>query len=155
MRFFISFCLLLTVAACADLPLGQMSLHIPDEGWRKEDTLILAVVPDSNVYVRSKECMDSWKVQVDVRHTNDYPYANLVLRLTAPQNDTVLCLPLADSGGQWTGHGVGYLYQSSYPAGMLQLGSDKADTLHFRIVSLMPDSVLRGMHDIGVRLTRK
>ncbi len=155
MRLFICCCMLLSLTACIDRPSRQAYLHIPQGEWRKTDTLTLAIVSRPDIHKGGKERAESQEVRIDVRHTNAYPYTNLIVRLDALWGDTVLNLPLADKRGHRKGHGLGHMYQLSCQAGMLRLEENVPDTLRFRLVSLMPDSVLKGIHDIGIRITKK
>lgn len=151
MKAFIYLFFLLTLTACVNPPIGRSYAHIPDEGWQKTDTVELPVTVDSVTYARVS-IGTAWDVWVDVRHTNAYPYRNLVVELVTPRQDTIVNLSLTDEQGRWAGSGLGYLYQHSHYAGMFHPDSTGADTLYFRLISLMPDSTLKGVHDIGIRL---
>lgn len=147
MRLVICLFFFLFLTACISRPIGQAYCHIPAEGWRKVDTLTLTVVPDSMACVGT-----GWEIIIDVRHTNAYSYGNLNIGLMTPQGDTVISLSLLNERGMWKGNGLGYMYQSSYKAGVYCPDKEWKDTLHFQIISLMPDSLLQGVHDLGIRL---
>ncbi len=151
MKPFIYLFLFMALAACVNRPIGQFYSHLPYERWRKADTLELPVVVDSITCARAK-AGTMWELWIDIRHTNAYSYSNLAMGLSSTQLDTTVNLPLTNERGAWVGHGVGYLYQSSHYVGTFHPDTAKADTLRFRLVSFMPDSILEGIHDIGIRL---
>ena len=97
-------------------------------------------------------------VSVEVRNRNNYPYQNLPLLIyyDSPEalnikRDT-LELRLADNAGIWLGDGWGGLYQSTLPAGFVRIG--KAGEYRFKIIHLLPDEVLPGINDVGIKLKR-
>lgn len=151
MKPFIYLFLFMTLTACVNRPIGQFYSHLPHERWRKVDTLELPVVVDSITYARAK-AGTKWELWIDIRHTNAYPYSNLAVGLLSAKQDTTFNLPLTNKRGAWIGHGLGYLYQSSHYIGSFHPDTAKADTLYFHFISFMPDSVLEGIHDIGIRL---
>lgn len=113
-----------------------------------EDTLRFeAQVPDSQVYCR---------LEVEVRNRNDYPYRNLPLRIACLTADSLQLPPdtlnimLADSEGGWLGTGLGNYYQLSQSVGSVHISRPGIYT--FRITCLLPDSVVKGINDIGIRL---
>ena len=61
-------------------------------------------------------------------------------------------LRLADNAGIWLGDGWGGLYQSTLPAGFIRIG--KAGEYRFKIIHLLPDEVLPGINDVGIKLKR-
>lgn len=120
---------------------------LPPEGWLRTDTVQFeAILPDT---------APAFCLAVELRHRTSYPYLNLPLRLTLsvrgrlPVCDTV-CLHVADSLGNWHGAGWGDLRTvTSLP---LRLPPGLGDTCLIRLVSLLPDSLLPGVNDMGVRV---
>ncbi len=151
MKPFIYLFLFMALTACVNRPIGQFYSHLPYERWRKADTLELPVVVDSITYARAK-AGTMWELWIDIRHTNAYPYSNLVMELLSSQQDTTVHLSLTNKRGTWAGHGLGYLYQSSHYISTFRSDTTRVDTLRYRLISSMPDSVLEGIHDIGIRL---
>lgn len=136
--------------ACDERTVYHGFRSIPSGGWAREDTLCFEVsVPDSQT---------CYRVSVEVRNRNDYPYQNLILAWGCETPDTCLQavdslhFRLADAEGIWTGSGWGGLYLSALPAGSVRIG--KAGEYRFRVVSLMSDEVLRGVNDVGIRIER-
>lgn len=141
-----------TLCACG----GQHSVYhayrpLPASGWLREDTLLFDTpVPDSQCH---------YKLFVEIRNLNNYPYRNLPLYVGyAPHDgtplqpvDTLPCL-LADREGRWLGSGWAGLYQSAFFAGSIRI--EQPGTYRFAISSLLPDSILPGINDIGIRLER-
>lgn len=133
---------------------GQTVFHafqsLPDRGWQRQDTVDFCVnVPDS---------FTAYWLQVEIRNNTDYPYQNLPLSVTTYNADTLLVstdtlqLILANAQGKWTGKGWGGLYQTTISAGSVAI--DKAGTYRFQIACTLPDSLLKGISDVGIRLDR-
>lgn len=141
----------LMLAACGKGIVYGDYQAVTNEGWSRMDTLSFTAVvtmPDEN--------MD---VYVDVRHGNDYPYRNLALAMTSIfstpidtliRTDT-LRLTLADDEGRWTGEGFANFYHNTSYVTTLRL--DTPATCRFLLLPAMTDSLLKGISDIGVRLT--
>lgn len=140
------------LCACGGQNCVYHSYHsLPTSGWLREDTLLFeASVPDSQCY---------YKLFVEIRNRNNYPYQNLPLYIgytpeadgALQPADTLPCL-LADREGKWLGSGWGGLYQSAFFAGSIRI--KQPGTYRFAISSLLPDSILPGINDIGIRLER-
>lgn len=136
--------------ACDKQTVYHSFQSIPAEGWLQKDTLSFNVeVPDSFTY---------YKLSVEIRNRNDYPYQNLNLSIschtpdsTALPTDT-LQITLANKEGKWKGTGWGSLYQSEFPIGSIQIG--KPGIYQFKIAYAFPDKVLSGINDIGIKLKR-
>lgn len=138
------------LVACDKQTVYHSFRSIPAEGWQRKDTLSFNVeVPDSFTY---------YKLSVGIRNRIDYPYQNLNLSISYNTPDSIplptdtLQLTLADKEGKWKGTGWGSLYQSEFPAGSIRVKSP--GTYHFKISYTLPDSVLCGINDIGIKLTR-
>lgn len=135
--------------ACDKQTVYHAFQSLPAEGWQQKDTLFFNVVmPDSATL---------YDVSVEVRNRINYPYQNLPLLIfyDSPeaqniQRDT-LELRLADKAGIWLGDGWGGLYQSAFPAGLIRIS--KAGEYRFKITYLLPDEVLPGINDVGIKLS--
>lgn len=133
---------------------GQTVFHsfqsLPDRGWQCQDTV--------DFYVNVPDSFTTYRLQVEIRNNTNYPYQNLPLSLTTYNADTLqvstdtLQLILANKQGKWTGKGWGGLYQTSIPAGSVSI--EKAGTYRFLITYTLPDSLLKGISDVGIRLDR-
>lgn len=101
------------MAACHQPKSPERSkyFNISADGWAYGDTLAWTPV-DSAV-------IDTASLIIALRHTNDYPYANIWLECryfapgdSAPSVDTIN-IWLADEYGRWLGTGIGVGYQLS------------------------------------------
>ena len=136
--------------ACDEQTVYHSFQSLPTEGWQRNDTVFF------NVSVADSATL--YNVSVEVRNRNNYPYQNLPLLIyyDSPEalnikRDT-LELRLADNAGIWLGDGWGGLYQSTLPAGFVRIG--KAGEYRFKIIHLLPDEVLPGINDVGIKLKR-
>lgn len=146
-------CLLLVACgagACDEQTACNGFRSVPQEGWRKGDSLCFgAAVADSDALFR---------MVVGVRNRAGYPYRDLALRVACFSPDSLMIaadtleIMLADEQGNWMGHGWGGLYQQSFPAGTVRLG--RAGQYVFCVSHAFPDSLLRGINDIGLKLER-
>lgn len=146
--------LLLSVASLFCACDGQVVCHafrsLPLKGWQRNDTLVFeTAVTDSLTYYR---------LSVEVRNRNGYPYRNLPLTVscTAPDGQTLptdsLQLSLANEDGTWRGKGWGGLYQTTFPAGSIRI--TQPGTYLFKIAYTLPDSLLTGINDVGIKLSK-
>ena len=67
-----------------------------------------------------------------------------------PAKKDTFHLYLTDQKGRWTSNTTGRLYQCNFDKGNLNLSSQDS-TLY--IIHLMSDSILTGIHDMGIRLS--
>lgn len=94
-----------------------------------------------------------FRMIIYVRHTERYPYQNMWLFVDDGQRQDTIEFYLADDRGQWLGnkhHGfieMPVLYEAAhqYP---------DTGTYHLIIQHAMRDSVLRGVTDVGLEITR-
>lgn len=136
--------------ACDKQTVYHAFLSLPTEGWQRKDTLSFQVtVPDSATY---------YNIFIEVRNRSSYPYQNLPLHICYDNPEVqdfkrdTLEIRLADSTGVWLGNGWGGLYQSSLRAGIVRVG--KAGEYRFKITHLLPDELLPGINDVGIKLKR-
>lgn len=138
------------LGACDKQTVYHAFQSIPQEGWKRQDTLLFNVaVPDSQTY---------YKLIVEIRNRSTYPYQNINLsvcydspELKKLQTDTLTAV-LADKEGIWKGDGWGGLYQSEFPAGNIKIG--KPGDYLFKVAYTLPDSLLPGINDVGIKLQR-
>lgn len=121
---------------------------ISEQGWAKSDTLLFHVnIPDS---------LTTYKVSVEIRNNNSYPYKNLYLFVSNNTKDSTIFATdtikyvVAEESGKWIGTGFGTLYQSGQTIG-------KFVPLHpgkyiFKVVHGMKDRLLQGISDVGLRI---
>lgn len=139
-----------TLGACDKHTVYHSFQSIPQKGWLRQDTLLFNVmVPDSQTY---------YKLSVEIRNRNDYPYQNFnfsicyngpgINKLPA---DTIKAT-LANKEGIWQGDGWGGLYQSIFSIGSIKIG--KSGNYLFKVAYTLPDNILSGINDIGIKLER-
>lgn len=136
--------------ACDKQTVYHVFQSIPIEGWQRKDTLLFkAKVTDSLMF---------YKLSVEIRNRNDYPYQNLNLSICYTSPDSVvlpidtLQLTLAGKDGLWKGNGLGGVYLTTFAAGTIRIG--KPGTYLFKIAHTLPDNLLPGINDVGIRLWR-
>ena len=120
LRYIILLFIVSALGACDKQTVYHAFQSIPQEGWKRQDTLLFNVaVPDSQTY---------YKLIVEIRNRSTYPYQNINLsvcydspELKKLQTDTLTAV-LADKEGIWKGDGWGGLYQSAFPAGNIKIG---------------------------------
>lgn len=138
------------LSACDEQTVYHAFRSIPQEGWKRQDTLFFHVsVPDSQT---------SYRLTLEVRNRNTYPYQNLNLSVcyTGPgvgfQPADTLETTLANQEGRWQGDGWGGLYQSAFAAGSVRI-EQPGDYL-FKVSHTLPDEILPGINDVGIKLQR-
>ena len=150
LRYIILLFIVSALGACDKQTVYHAFQSIPQEGWKRQDTLLFNVaVPDSQTY---------YKLIVEIRNRSTYPYQNINLsvcydspELEKLQTDTLTAV-LADKEGIWKGDGWGGLYQSAFPAGNIKIG--KPGDYLFKVAYTLPDSLLPGINDVGIKLQR-
>lgn len=150
LRYIILLFIVSASGACNKQTVYHAFQSIPQAGWKRQDTLFFKVaVPDSQTY---------YKLTVEVRNPNTYPYQNINLSVCydSPESkklqaDTLTAV-LADKEGIWKGDGWGGLYQSAFPAGSIKI--EKPGDYLFKVAYTLPDDILPGINDVGVKLQR-
>jgi len=142
---------LLVLAACDSNTMYHSYLHLPKEGWGKSDTLTFkAPITDS---------LASYRISVEVRNRDDYPYSNLYLFISHNTQDSTVFVTdtvkytLADKSGKWLGTGLGDLYQSA--SSYTFVAPRRSGNLTFRVTHGMRDNTLMGINDIGLEIKRE
>lgn len=151
---YLRYILLLFIAGASGACDKQTVYHtfrsISQEGWEQQDTLLFNVmVPDSQTY---------YKLTLEIRNRNTYPYQNIGLYIccdgpeaTRISVDTLEAV-LAGKEGIWKGDGWGGLYQSAFPVGKVRIG--KPGNYLFKVAYTLPDDILPGINDVGIKLQR-
>lgn len=138
------------LVACDKHTVYHTFQSIPQKGWLRQDTLLFdVIVPDSQTY---------YKLSVEIRNRNNYPYQNLSLSICYDgpginklSADT-LKATLANKEGIWQGDGWGGLYQSTFSIGSIKIA--KSGAYLFKVAYTLPDEILAGINDIGIKLER-
>ena len=153
------------MTSCERRTVGHTYIGIPASGWQKADTLTYHIsLPDSDA---------CYRLFVELRHHDNYPYQHLLLTMgcvltdkatadspvsepyqpaLGPHHTDTLCFRMANSQGVWMGRGWGGLYQNRFGAGSLCI-QRPADCV-ISLASALPDSVLVGINDVGVKVER-
>lgn len=116
-----------------------------ESGWPSKDTLFYSL-PSSLL-------PGDFRLHIGIRHTEVYPYKDVWVEVGckehAEKKDT-FHLYLADQDGHWHNSTTGRLYQCDFDKGKLSLSAQDS-TLY--IIHLMSDSLLTGIHDVGIQLS--
>lgn len=120
---------------------------LPLAGWARTDTLHFeAVLPDTAA---------PFRLSAELRHRTAFPYRTLPVRFRLvvpgrlPVADTLL-IPVADAKSDWYSVGWGDLRTASSPAVTLPAGI--GDTCRISLTFLLPDSLLPGVNDVGIKI---
>lgn len=130
---------LLTIA-CQNNTLYHSYQPVQTTGWDKSDTLVYTLpqaLPNQ-----------SYLYEIGIRHKDSYPYRDIWLTI----NQDTLHLYLADSIGNWIGHGIGDVRQSTFPFVLSQQSTDSIR--EFRLTHIMRDQPLKGILNVGIKIEK-
>lgn len=136
--------------SCSGSKRDYSSWHnLPSEGWAYTDTVELMPLDAS---LSDNDTVAQGRIKLALRHSSDYPYANIWLELSyfgpdsTERRDTVKMV-LADVYGRWLGSGIASGYQVETPAG----GETMVD-LHrpIRLRHILRVDTLVGVEQVGV-----
>ena len=135
---------MLLLSGCEDLRFH--SFHSLYDEWAATDTLQFS-------YVNTSRADDPQMLDVELRLEPSFPMRELWLGVqcvngAAVSFDTVRC-EIFDSTGRQNGTGVGVLYQTTHPVGVVDVAP--GDTALIKVVHLM-DAPVRGVTDVGVKV---
>lgn len=147
------FCLLYVcfTAACNENTVYHSYQSLPEEGWKKSDTLSFQLPITDSIPT-------TVRLFAEVRNRTNYPYHELHLLINQNLQDSIvwksdtITIQLADSTGRWTGKGWGSIYQSEIfikSVRPLHAGNYK-----LQIISEMQDDILQGINDVGIRIEK-
>jgi gliding motility-associated lipoprotein GldH len=123
--------------------------HVAEEGWDKEDTLILKT---DTLYETA-----TYSVEVNIRTTAEYPYKQLMLMVEEKllPNKAKRVFPvtfqIASDEGERNGEKLLY-YELEKQLAMQQLS--QGDSLQFRIYHKMRRQTLPGIKDVGIKIEK-
>ncbi len=131
-------------------------VDIDTEGWVYGKALIFTPGADT-AYERTVLHPDSIilesQVELNLRHSNAYAYANIWLEMTYPSGDTMFAdtinMTLADSYGKWLGKGIGPSYQISDTISTRRRINDNPK---ISIRHIMRVDTLREVEQLGLRI---
>ncbi|MBN2165674.1 MAG: gliding motility lipoprotein GldH [Marinilabiliaceae bacterium] len=142
------FVIIMIFASCDNRNIIDEYVTIPQNGWNKDSIAIFNFDITNN--------QPSYNIYLNIRNTPEYPNANLWLfcDIVSPsgfaERDTVECI-LANTHGKWYGSGWGGTYHLKLPY-KLNIKFKNAGLYKFRITQGMRTNVLKGIHNIGVRV---
>ncbi len=95
----------------------------------------------------------NYQMRLTLRHSEDYPYANIWIKATSPcMADTLMSeLKLAESSGRWNGRGLGHLLDYKEPRPHL-VTFKQAGPCTLTIGHTMRTDDLEGVVLVGVEL---
>lgn len=126
---------------------------IDTEGWDKRDTLTYTLP--------SSVTPGTYEAQIGLRYQDAYPYRDIWLGICHNLEDSLtyttdtLHLFLADPLGNRSGNRPSGLYQSAQPYRTTLHIQATGSSRSFRIIHLMKDQSLPGIHDVGIELDSK
>jgi len=104
------------------------------------------------------DTIHGYNLLFEIRNTNEYPYSNLFLFVTttspnrATKRDT-LEITLADEKGKWLGQGLGGIRSNEFEF-KNNIRFPVPGYYKVEITQGMRDDVLRGIIDVGLKITR-
>jgi gliding motility-associated lipoprotein GldH len=137
--------------SCEDSNIYYHSEVIPLSGWDRNQTLYFQ---DS---LRAK-APEKLHFEIDLRHTNLYPYQNLWLYIRTKCSDGTSRLDsinwtLSEPNGRWIGSGWGSLYSLSHRLPDILIKKNTGSRWFIiEIQHGLRNKTLTGIEDIGVRL---
>ncbi|MGB8357549.1 MAG: gliding motility lipoprotein GldH [Bacteroidales bacterium] len=127
------------------------TVKMEGEAWSMYDPGKFTCTIDDTVSV--------YNIDLSVRTSTQYPYRNLYLFVVTsfPSGnnitDTVQVM-LADEKGDWLGRGAGDLRELTIPYKSNVYFPEKGE-YHFKVIQGMRDTVLKGVYDLGMRISLK
>ena len=123
---------------------------LADSQWKNVDTLTFTPqIPDSEI---------TYQVDLEIRVLHSYPHkeVNIGYQYLSPTQEIVqtgTCqLSLTDAYADKNGSGVAGLY--AYPIILKSLHVDKSGDYTIQVFQQQKDSVLKGIQDLGIKLSR-
>lgn len=144
--------LLMVCASCRDDRTLYHHYQAVGEEWSAHQECVFEL-PELAVGTR-------YRLLVDVRYTDAYPYRNLALAIThnlsdstLRQTDTLTCV-LRDEKGHPTGRGYS-LYQLEVPYIVCRTDSGSGKVVSLSHAMAGEDLLLTGISDVGIRLCKE
>lgn len=133
---------MLAAISCKQNTIYHSYRPVEPAGWEKNDTLFYTLQqPIAN---SGDHCLS-----IGIRHKDSYEYQDIWLVV----NTDTVHLQLADPSGYWHGKGIGELRQ--YTHHPIPVPNHRGDTIReIRITHIMQDNPLKGIHDIGIEISR-
>lgn len=125
--------------------------QLPPAGWHQDSAVVFEV--------SIQEVEPAYFIRLNLRHTVEYPLANLYLFREIKQGESrafgdTVNISLADAYGEWNGDGFGDLRTLSVPYRPEPVHFKKPGTYTFYLKQGMRLTPLPGIQDIGISLER-
>lgn len=107
----------------------------------------------------AEDTVSIYNIEFSLRTSTEYPYRNIYLFVltTFPSGTTItdtLHAMVTDEKGRWLGKGTGDIRELTIPFKNDVYFPETGD-YHFRVVHGMRDTVLKGVYDMGMRISRQ
>lgn len=143
--------LILSVISCQKGTSYHHSTVFKEKGWDMNDAVCFSDSLPSNT-------PDRVHLELNLRHSNNYPYQNLWLYIQTATSDSLIRNDsvnwiLANPNGRWLGSGWGSFYNISYR--LPDLFFPENDSSHWFRIEIshgLRDSLLTGLADLGLRI---
>lgn len=142
--------LLLVVATACNRNVRYSENYRIDQGrWSMYDQAKYACSID--------DTLKTYNIGLSLRTSTDYPYRNIYLFvLTTFPSGTVITDTLqamiTDEKGRWLGRGAGDIRELTIPFKSNVYFPEKGE-YHFRVIQGMRDTVLKGVYDVGMKIS--
>jgi gliding motility-associated lipoprotein GldH len=150
-RIIVAALMLAAAATACNSGIEYSENHRIEEGrWNMYDPAKYSCTVDDTVM--------TYDIGLSLRTTTDYPYRNIYLFMvtTFPSGtsvtDTIHAM-VTDEKGRWLGKGTGNIRELTLPI-RSNVWFPEAGEYHFRVMHGMRDTVLQGVHDIGMIISR-
>jgi len=147
-----SLVLLFMATNCNFDSMYEKSVDVPNEEWSKNQAIKFEIPVTDTV--------NGFKIFINVRNSNEYPYSNLFLFLTtySPKGVSIkdtIEIPLADDKGKWLGSGFGGVWSTdAVLRNNMVIRFPSSGIYKVEVLQAMRDDVLRGIKDIGIKVER-
>lgn len=129
------------ILACQNNTYYHSYQPINSMGWQKNDTILFSL--DSTITYGK-----TYELQLGIRHKDSYPYRDLWLTV----NQDTVHIYLADTIGHWIGSGIGEL---RHLTNIIPFNPKQDSIKELRIIHIMQDNPLIGIHNIGISIQNK
>jgi len=105
------------------------------------------------------DTLKTYNIGLSLRTSTEYPYRNIYLFVltTFPSGtvitDTIQAM-VTDEKGKWLGRGAGDIRELTIPFKSNVYFPEKGE-YHFRVIHGMRDTTLKGVYDVGLRISLK
>ncbi len=143
-------CIVVMLPACKDNSINDTFVPINNQHWTYAQPIKTAF--------EVQDITKKYQVSINLRHTNEYKYANIWFRLIKIDPDkkkTVerLQFILANNDGAWLGTSSGGLFTYQLPCEE-SFTFTKPGIYHYIIEQNMRDNPLVGITDVGLRIEK-